>query len=267
MRASGIEGRIAIVSGAARGIGAAVVSELVGEGARVVALDRDGETLAAMAVALVASDSAGTAGEVARWQRCDVSRSEEVDALVASVEADLGPIDFCVNVAGVLHLGPVVEMADSDWDAVFDVNARGVFHLSRAVARRMSTRGRGSIVTVGSNAAGVPRRDMAAYAASKAAASMFTRSLGLELGGLGIRCNVVSPGSTRTPMQEALWGTGIGEENVIAGSPEAFRTGIPLGKIAEPQEVADAVIFLLSDRASHITMAELYVDGGASLRG
>jgi 2,3-dihydro-2,3-dihydroxybenzoate dehydrogenase len=96
---------------------------------------------------------------------------------------------------------------------------------------------------------------------------MFTKCLGLELAAHGIRCNVVSPGSTRTPMQTAMWTQGTGPEAVVRGSLETFRTGIPLGKIATAQEVADAVLFLLSDRASHITMADLYVDGGATLRG
>ena len=108
---------------------------------------------------------------------------------------------------------------------------------------------------------------MAAYAASKAAASMFTKSLGLELAPHHIRCNVVSPGSTRTPMQEAMWAKGSSAEAVLRGSLETFRTGIPLGRIAEPEQVADVVLFLLSDRASHVTMADIYVDGGATLRG
>src|SRR5699024_949013 len=102
-----------------------------------------------------------------------------------------------VNVAGVLHHGPAIATSDADWDALFDINAKGVFHVCRALVRHMAARRRGNIVTVSSNAAGIPRHGMAAYAASKAAASMYTRSLGLELAPLGIRCNVVAPGSTR----------------------------------------------------------------------
>jgi len=168
-------------------------------------------------------------------------------------------------VAGILHVGPVLGTADEQWQAVLDVNATGVFRLSRAVAREMTGRRRGVIVTVASNAAGVPRMHLAAYAAAKAAAAHFTRCLGLELAGHGIRCNVVSPGSTETDMLRALWSGGGGRQATIEGSLGAYRLGIPLGRIADPQDIADAVAFLASDRARHITMQDLCVDGGAIL--
>lgn len=107
---------------------------------------------------------------------------------------------------------------------------------------------------------------MAAYAASKAAAAMFTKCLGLELARSGVRCNVVAPGSTDTAMQRALWTGSDAGQRVIDGDPATYRTGIPLGRIAAPEDIADAVAFLASDRARHITMQELYVDGGATLR-
>jgi 2,3-dihydro-2,3-dihydroxybenzoate dehydrogenase len=195
-----------------------------------------------------------------------VRDSAEVEAMVKRVEEELGPVTVLVNVAGVLRTGPVVEISDEDWAAVYGVNIGGVFHCSRAVARRMVRRRAGTIVTVSSNATGVPRMHMAAYASSKAATSLFTKCLGLELAEYGIRCNVVSPGSTDTPMQRAYWGAVDGSAAIIAGSPQAFRVGIPLGKLATPDDVAEAVRFLASDRAGHITMQELYVDGGAALR-
>jgi len=179
----------------------------------------------------------------------------------------VGPVEFGVSVAGVLTTTTIVETTDEAWSEAFAVNAGAVFALGRALGRRMIGRGRGSIVTVGSNAGAVPRHGMAAYAASKAAASMFTRCLGLELAPHGIRCNVVAPGSTRTPMLEALWASGGSEEASVRGSLETFRNGIPLGRIAEPEAIAEAIVFLLSDRARHITMQELIVDGGASLVG
>lgn len=253
MRPSGLSGRIALVTGAAGGIGAALVRMLRSEGVTVVATD-------------LGTDGIPVLDGVHR-EALDVTRAADVEALVARIEAGLGPISLGANVAGVLATGLVAETSDAEWARVFAVNAQGVFHVGRALARRMTPRRHGSIVTVSSNAAGVPRHGMAAYAASKAAATMFTRCLGLELAPHGIRCNILAPGSTLTPMQTRMWADAEGASRVIAGAPEIHKTGIPLGKLATPEDVAEAAVFLLSDRAGHITMADLYVDGGATLRG
>lgn len=248
--------RLALVTGAAQGIGAAVVRALAHAGFRVAASDMNPEGLRDLVTELTA------AGHDVHGLVLDVRDTTAVNRAVHS----LGPIDVLVNVAGVLRVGSVLETADTDWQAVFDVNAFGVFRLSRAVARGMVARRRGAIVTVASNAAGVPRMNMGAYAASKAAAAHFTRCLGLELAGSGIRCNVVSPGSTDTPMQRGMWTDGTDAATTVAGRPEAFKVGIPLGRIADAEDVAAAVVFLTSDAARHITMHDLYVDGGAALR-
>lgn len=255
-RMPGLAGRIALVTGAGNGIGAAVVRGLLREGARVVAIDRDGTALERLAV---------ESGAAVRISTLDVSDSAAVEAAVAEAEASWGPIDLAALVAGVLETGSVVDTTDEAWRRVFDINAGGVFHCARTLARRMKDRRRGALVTVGSNAASVPRQDMAAYAASKAAAAMFTRCLGLELAPFGIRCNIVSPGSTLTAMQTGMWRDGEDGAHVVSGSLQSFKNGIPLAKLATAEEVAEAVLFLLSDRASHITMANLLVDGGASL--
>ncbi|MFJ3216774.1 2,3-dihydro-2,3-dihydroxybenzoate dehydrogenase [Kitasatospora sp. NPDC086801] len=251
-------GAVAVVTGAGQGIGAAVARALVAEGAVVAAVDRNPGPLAALA---------GESPAVHPYV-LDVADGRAVDDTVELIERQLGPIGTLVNVAGILRTAPVVELTDQDWAETFAVNTTGVFHTGRAVGRRMADRGRGAVVTVGSNAAGVPRAGMAAYAASKAAATMFTRCLGLELARSGVRCNIVSPGSTDTEMQRALWGEDAeaAERRVIDGDLGAWRVGIPIGRIAAPADIADAVVFLASDRARHITMHDLYVDGGATLR-
>lgn len=256
MKLTGFDGTIALVTGAGGGIGAALVEQLRDSGCIVIATD------------VVAPENAAGAGQSTVHARAlDVTDPAAVEALVAEVETGIGPIGFGINVAGVLQTGSVVETDDAQWRRVFAVNTDGVFHVSRALARVMSPRRRGAIVTVSSNAAGVPRHGMAAYAASKAASTMFTRCLGLELAPLGIRCNIVAPGSTLTPMQTGMWVDALGAQRVIQGSPETYKAGIPLQKLASPEDIANAVMFLLSDQAGHIAMSDLYVDGGATLRG
>jgi 2,3-dihydro-2,3-dihydroxybenzoate dehydrogenase len=258
---------VALVTGAAGGIGSAVVDVLVAQGYVVVAAD-----LGFPATEELRPVDATTAVVPVCL---DVRDEADVVRLVQRVEDEVGPLEVLVNAAGILRPGPVAETTLADWQHMVAVNATGVFLVSREVARHLAARRRGAIVTVASNAAGVPRAGMAAYAASKAAASSLTRSLGLELAPAGVRCNVVAPGSTRTPMLAALAGSSgpdgalldaLAEERVVAGRPEDFRLGIPLGRLAEVHDVAAAVAFLVSDAARHVTLHELVVDGGATLR-
>ncbi len=207
MKPSGLSGKRALVTGAGGGIGAAVVRQLVDEGAFVVATDLPSEGLAAL-----------SALKGVRVEALDVANGEAVETLFDRIEAEDGPVDLVASVAGVLSGTTIDETSDAEWRRVFAVNTDGVFHLGRAVSRRMGVRGKGAFVTVSSNAAGVPRHAMAAYAASKAAATMFTRCLGLELGPKGVRCNIVAPGSTLTPMQTGMWADENGAARVIAGN-------------------------------------------------
>jgi 2,3-dihydro-2,3-dihydroxybenzoate dehydrogenase len=249
-----MENKVAIVTGAAGGIGSAVVHALREHGAVVAAVDRDAAALAG-----------SVAGPGVEPFPADVTDAAAVESAVDAVEHLLGPVEYLVNAAGVLRLGEARKVTDADWHDTFAVNTTGVFFMSRAVVNRMTQRQRGAIVTVASNAASTPRTDMSAYAASKAAATMFTTCLGLEVARHGIRCNVVAPGSTDTPMLSSMWHDETGPRTTIDGNLAAYRLGIPLGRIAWPADIADAVVFLLSDRAAHITMHALTVDGGATL--
>ncbi|OLT14326.1 2,3-dihydro-2,3-dihydroxybenzoate dehydrogenase [Pseudonocardia sp. CNS-139] len=254
-----IEGA-ALVTGAGRGIGAAVAAAFAAAGAPVALLDRD-ESVVATAEKLRAGGTE-TLALVA-----DVADAADVEAAVGRTEAELGPIGVLANVAGVLRTGPLLAAADADLADCLAVNTTGVWNTGRAVGRRMHARRAGSIVTVASNAAAVPRAGMAAYSASKAAALAITRALGLELAP-HVRCNAVCPGSTDTPMQRSLWpdpADDRGAVPVIDGSPADYRLGIPLRRIADPADVAAAVLFLASPAARHVTMQSLTVDGGATL--
>ncbi|MBT2447653.1 2,3-dihydro-2,3-dihydroxybenzoate dehydrogenase [Streptomyces sp. ISL-43] len=248
-----------MVTGAAGGMGSAVVRLLAQQGATVAAVDRDPVRLATLVGKLTAD------GLDVLARPADVASSTEAEAVVDDVERTVGPIDHLVNSAGVLRLGEAAETTDQDWHDTFAVNTNGVFFMSRAVVNRMIPRGRGAIVTIASNAAGTARWNMAAYAASKAAAISFTKCLGLEVARYNIRCNLVAPGSTDTPMLHGMHGDGRASVASITGDPAAYRAGIPLGKVASPQDVAHAVRFLLSEEAGHITMHGITVDGGATL--
>lgn len=252
-------GQVALVTGAAQGIGAAVAEALAQRGAHLVLLDRDEEGLQRQASAL------RQLGADVLVRALDLRDAGAIEAAVATVQAHFGRIDLLVNVAGVLHAGDTTELSDEAWEDSFAINTTAVFRLCRAVSRHMLARSSGTIVTVGSNAAHVPRLGMAAYAASKAATAHLMRCLALELAPHGIRCNTVSPGSTDTPMQRAFAPTSEHVETVLRGAPERYRVGIPLGRIATPQDIAEGVCFLASPQARHITMHDLLIDGGATL--
>lgn len=254
-----MEGKIALVTGSAQGIGESIARALAESGAVVAMVDQNAVKLSSLVNELKSQGY-----NVAAFP-ADVTDSKAVDTVVDLIETSIGPIDILVNVAGILRMGLISSLNNEDWKKTFAVNSTGVFNVSRSVSKFMALRQKGSIVTVGSNAAKVPRIAMAAYAASKAAAVIFTKCLGLELAQDNIRCNIVSPGSTDTEMQWSLWKDENGAQDVIAGTPEAFKIGIPLKKIATPSNIADAVLFLASERANHITMLDLCVDGGATL--
>lgn len=247
-----------MITGAAGGIGRAVAHRLADRGVVVGLLDRDGTGLARVAAEI---DRAG--GKVAQVA-ADVADRAAVEEALADLSSGIGPLGGLVCAAGILEPGGLAEVTAESWHRHLAVNAAGTLHCLQAAQDRLVDGG--SVVVVSSNAARVPRTGMLAYAASKAAASALARCAGLELATRGIRCNVVEPGSTDTAMQRTLWpDPEAGAERAIFGDPASYRLGIPLGRIAEPEDVAAVVCFLLSEESRHVTLQQVYVDGGASL--
>lgn len=195
----------------------------------------------------------------------DVSEPAQVKTVCQRLLAAQPRIDVLVNAAGILRIGATDELSFTDWQACLNVNAGGAFNLFQQTLPVFRQQRSGAIVTVASNSAHAPRIGMSAYGASKAALRSLCLTVGLEMAPYGVRCNIVSPGSTDTEMQRSLWHTPTGEQEMIAGFPDQFKLGIPLGKIAQPQEIAASVLFLASDLASHVILQDIVVDGGATL--
>lgn len=225
-------GSPAVVVGARGGIGAACVEKLRCKGVHTVALD---------------------------LPEADVTNREEMRDVINSI----GRISVLIYCSGVMVGDSSLD--PSEVEVNFAVNFGGLVNVCSEVAKNMCTHKAGSIVVVSSNAATTARIGMASYGASKAAASAWIRTLALECAPFGVRCNVVSPGSTDTSMLRGMWPAGEDKtEDVIAGQPDNFRLGIPLKKLATAEDVANACVFLSSSAASHITMHDLRVDGGAT---
>jgi 2,3-dihydro-2,3-dihydroxybenzoate dehydrogenase len=168
-------------------------------------------------------------------------------------------------VAGVLYMNALESISEQEWQQTLNTNVSGALWLFQQVIPWFKAQRHGAIVTVSSNANHAPRMGMGSYSASKAALTNLTMTAGIELAPYGVRCNVVSPGSTDTQMQRQLWQDDQGEQKTIHGFPEQFKLGIPLGKIAQPRDIAYCVAFLASDWANHVTLQDLVVDGGATL--
>jgi 3-oxoacyl-[acyl-carrier protein] reductase len=239
---TGLEGKTALVTGAAGGIGGACCTALAAEGAQVACADLDGQSAAMAALMLGGHPVAG-----------DVTNPADAERMVEETLSLTGSLDVVVTSHGVFHSTPLTEIAPDEWDHIQSVNLRGTFLVCRAALRAMSERGSGAIVTVASLAGQVGGLQAgAAYAASKAGVSALTKSLARAAGPLGIRVNCVNPGFIETPMTEA-W-PGDARQDVVA------RT--PLGRIGTPEEVAAAVVWLASDRASFVHGSHLDVNGG-----
>ncbi|PZU21028.1 MAG: 2,3-dihydro-2,3-dihydroxybenzoate dehydrogenase [Shinella sp.] len=249
MTQSRFAGRRVLVTGTAQGIGRRIAERFVEEGAEVIGLDLQADVPEAPF----------------RQVAVDITDAATVEAVSKTIEGDWGGLDVLVNAAGILRLGDSESLTPGDWKACMDVNAAGPFHLLRQWSGVFKRQRSGAIVNVASNAAVVPRIGMLAYCASKAALVSLSHCAALELAPYGVRCNVVSPGSTDTPMLAGMLNDPAGKERLISGLPEQFKLGIPLAKIARPDDIADMVMFLASDQAGHVTMQQVVVDGGATL--
>ena len=242
-----LAGKVAIVTGGASGIGAAVVEAYVRKGATVVILDR----------ALEAAQRAVAEGKASAAIPCDVTDSESVAAAVDAVTADFPSIDILVNSAGVVALGPAEDLALEAWDLTISVNLRGAFLVSQHAGRVMLRQGRGTIISIASQAATVALGDHVAYCASKFGLVGMTKVLALEWAGRGVTANTISPTVVLTQLGRTAWSNPEGER---------LKTQIPTGRFALPEEIAATAVFLASDAAAMINGADLLVDGGYTVR-
>ena len=247
------DGRVAIVTGAGQGIGAATARRLADEGAAVAVFERNAAAAHATVDAITAAGGAAHAIEV------DVSSATDVEAAVGHVFEARGRIDVLVNNAGITRDNLLFKMTDDDWDAVLSVNLKSAFLMCRAVQQHMVAARYGRIVSLSSRSA-LGNRGQVNYAAAKAGIQGLTATLALELGPFGITVNAVAPGYVATPMTAAT------AERVGATAEahqEAAASMTPLRRVAQPEEIASVIAFLASDDASFVSGQTLYVNGGA----
>ncbi len=242
-----LAGKVALITGSARGIGKAIADRFAAEGAFVVYSDVVNE--AAAREALAAVTAAGGKGAVEMF---DVGDAAQVEAAVKNIVASQGRLDVLVNNAGITRDGLLMRMSEEDFDAVVKTNLKGTFLLSRAAARIMIKQRGGRIISMSSVVGMMGNAGQANYAAAKAGIAGFTKSLARELGSRGVTVNAIAPGFIKTAM--------------TAGLPEAvqkaFLAQIPLGRFAEPEEVAELALFLASDAAAYITGQVIGINGG-----
>jgi 2-hydroxycyclohexanecarboxyl-CoA dehydrogenase len=250
-------GRTVVVTGGGGGIGGATCRRFGAEGARVAVLDLNLETAQATAAAVNA------AGGTAAAFRCDITDRASVDAAVAGVRSDLGPIDVLVNNAGWDIFKPFTKTAPADWERLIAINLVGALHMHHAVLPGMVERRSGRIVNVSSDAARVGSSGEAVYAACKGGLVAFSKTLAREHARHGITVNVVCPGPTQTALFEDYKAGAGNPEKLI----EAFTRSIPLGRIGQPDDLPGAILFFASDDAGYVTGQVLSVSGGLTMAG
>ena len=245
--------RVVLVTGGARGIGAAVANALAADGAWVAIGDVDGKGASEAAAAATDHHGHPTLGV-----EMDVTSRESIDAAIAKVEADLGPLDVLVNNAGIDIIKPFTESTPDEWSRIISVNLIGTFHCCQSALTGMIERGSGVIVNFASDAARVGSTGEAVYSASKGGVVSFTKTLAREMARHGIRVNCVSPGPTDTALLAQIADTNPKLRDALARS-------IPMRRVGEPDDIAPTVVFLAGDGARYITGQTISVSGGLTM--
>jgi dehydrogenase/reductase SDR family protein 4 len=246
-----LEGKVAIVTGGRRGIGRAIALALAGAGADVSLGDRVSDDGQLEAVAAEIRKS----GRHALAVQADITQRAEVDALVQKTVAELGAIDILVNNAAMNIRAPLLELREEGWDKVIDTDLKGYYLCAQAAGRVMTEQKRGNIINIASTAAMDTAPEMGAYCIAKAGVVMLTRILALELARYHIRVNAVAPSMVKTEFSRPLWAE--------AKTLKEIEAGIPLGRLAEPEDIVGPVLFLASEAAAYITGHTIVVDGGS----
>jgi NAD(P)-dependent dehydrogenase (short-subunit alcohol dehydrogenase family) len=246
-----LNGKIAIVTGASRGIGRAIAGIFAREGARVVICGRKQETL---------DEAAREIGPSVKPIACHVGRADQIENMLAITAREFGPVDILVNNAATnISFGPCLEIDEAQFDKMIEVNLKSAFRLISAVAPGMCARGHGSIINIASIAGLRPQLHSLLYSMTKAALIMMTQSYALELGPKGVRVNAIAPGLIQTTLSEHYWKDEAQREDVLAMQP--------IKRLGQPSDVAELALLLASEKGSYITGQTLTVDGGFLLPG
>ena len=242
-----LQGKVALITGASRGIGKSIAQRFVQEGATVAFTFRSSEE-----EAVTLERELTASGGTAKGFKSDAGSLEQSEALVKDVVAAFGTVDILINNAGITRDTLLMRMSEDQWDDIMQVNLKSCFNLTKGVLRTMLKARSGSIINMSSVVGIQGNAGQANYAASKAGILGFTKSVALELGSRNIRCNAIAPGFIETEMTDAL------DEGTVQG----WRDAIPLKRGGKPEDVADACVFLASDMSAYITGQTLSVDGG-----